>query len=237
VIYWIVGATTGTLVQVIEKQKQEMAAAQLLARREAMIQALNSLSDALRLRDEYTRTHSERVSHLAVEIGKRFGLTDENMERLRLAGLVHDIGKIGIQDDVLFKAAQLSPQERARIEQHPLTAAKILGSIEGAKGIADIVAAHHENPDGSGYPNHLTAAQIPEEARILRVADVFSSLIDCRPYRTRVNLQEALRTMHQMTPRQLDPKVLEVLEKLIEEGNPVTRETGCDDESRLKDVG
>jgi putative nucleotidyltransferase with HDIG domain len=234
VIYWIVGATTGTLVQVIEKQKREMAQAQLGARREAMIQALNSLSDVLRLRDEYTRKHSERVSHLAFELGKRCGLAEENLERLRLAGLVHDIGKIGIQDDILFKASQLSPEERVRIELHPLAAAKILGSIEGAREIAEIVAAHHENPDGSGYPHHLTAVQIPAEARILRVADVYSSLIDCRPYRTRSDIQEALKMMHQMAPGKLDPKILEVLEKLIAEGNPVTRESGCDEEGIQK---
>jgi putative nucleotidyltransferase with HDIG domain len=231
VIYWIVGATTGTLVQVIEKQKREIAQAQLGARREAMIQALNSLSDVLRLRDEYTRKHSERVSHLALELGKRWGLPEENLERLRLAGLVHDIGKIGIQDDILFKASQLSPEERVRIELHPLAAAKILASIEGAREIADIVAAHHENPDGTGYPHHLTVAQIPEEARILRVADVYSSLIDCRPYRTRSDIQEAMRMMHQMAPGKLDPKILEVLEKMIAEGDPVTRESGCEEET------
>ncbi len=227
-IYWVVGISTGTLVQIIEKQRQALACAQQRARREAMIQALYSLSDALRLRDEYTRKHSERVSRLAVEIGKRRGLGAEELERLRLAGLVHDIGKIGIHDDVLFKPAHLSPEEHARIEQHPATAARILASIEGAKEIADIVLAHHENPDGSGYPNHLTAGHIPEEAHILRAADVFSSLIDCRPYKEGFGAAEALKTMHQMAPQQLDQQSLTTLEQLIAEGNPATRETSCD---------
>jgi putative nucleotidyltransferase with HDIG domain len=228
-IYWVVAFSTGTLVQVIEKQRRAQLSAQHLARREAMIQALYSLSDALRLRDEYTRKHSERVSRLAVEIGKRRGLGDEKLERLRLAGLVHDIGKIGIHDDVLFKPAQLSPEERARVEQHPATAARILGSIEGAKEIADIVLAHHENPDGSGYPNHLAGTQIPEEAQILRVADVFSSLLDCRPYKAGFGVPAALKTMHEMGPQRLDQQSLAILEQLVAEGSPATREPRCDE--------
>lgn len=223
-IYWVVGISTGTLVQVIEKQRRAQLCVQRRARREAMIQALYSLSDALRLRDEYTRKHSERVSRLAAEIGKRRGLGVEQLERLRLAGLVHDIGKIGIHDDVLFKPAQLSPEERVRIEQHPATAARILASIEGAREIADIVLAHHENPDGSGYPNHLGTGQIPEEAKILRVADVFSSLIDCRPYKRGFGIPGALKTMHEMAPHQLDQQSLTALEELISESCPATRE-------------
>lgn len=223
VIYWVVGTVTGVLVQMKENQRQAHLRAQQLARRESMIQALYSLSDALRLRDQYTRKHSERVSSLAVEIGKRRGLGTGELDILRLAALVHDIGKIGIRDDVLFKPAQLSPEERAGIEQHPVTAASILASIEGAKEIADIVLTHHECPDGSGYPNHLTAEQIPVGAHILRVADVFSSLVDSRPYKAGLDSQETLRIMHGLAPSQLDQQSLAILDELVAEGSSATR--------------
>lgn len=217
-IYWAVGAVTATLAHLQEKERKAHALVQRLARREAMIQALQTLSNALRLRDEYTRKHSEDVSQLAVKIGNRLGLSTERLEALRLAGLMHDIGKIGIRDDVLFKPAQLSPEERARIEQHPEMAAKILELIDGAKDIAQIVVAHHESPDGSGYPNHLKSSEIPLEAHILRVADVFCSLMDERPYKSRLALQEVLEIMRAMTPAKLSPQSMAILEALLVEG-------------------
>lgn len=220
-IYWVVGGVTATVVHIQEKQRQAYVRAQMLARREAMVQALHSLSDALRLRDEYTRKHSEDVSQLAVEIGKRLRLSPERLDALRLAGSMHDIGKLGIRDDVLFKSAQLSPAERARIEQHPEMAARILRMIDGAQDIADIVVAHHESPDGSGYPNHLTGNEIPLEAHILRVADVFCSLRDERPYKHAFDVQAALEAMRKMAPAKLDQRSLEALESLVAEHNQI----------------
>ena len=218
-IYWVVGSVASVLVHIQEKQREAHARAQSLLRREAMVQALHTLSDALRLRDEYTREHSEHVSLLALEIGKRLGLAPEKLDSLRLAGLMHDIGKIGIRDDVLFKSAQLSPGERSRIEEHPEMAAKILRLIDGAQDIADIVVAHHESPDGSGYPNHLTSSDIPLEAHILRVADVFCSLRDERPYKSSFDVRPALDIMRMMTPSKLDQRSMAVLESLVAESN------------------
>ncbi len=216
-IYWAVGGVTATLAHLQEKEREAHAQAQRLARRQAMIQALQTLSDALRLRDEYTRRHSEEVSQLAVKLGKRLSLSTERLEALRLAALMHDIGKIGIRDDVLFKPAQLSPEERARIEEHPEMAAKLLRLIDGAQDIAQIVVAHHESPDGSGYPNRLKSNAIPLEAHVLRVADVFCSLMDERPYKTRLALQEVMEIMHAMTPAKLDPQCVAILEAVIAE--------------------
>jgi putative nucleotidyltransferase with HDIG domain len=224
-IYWVVGGVTAALVHIQEQQRRTHLRAQQLARREAMIQALHTLSNALRLRDEYSRTHSERVSQLAFEIGKRRGLNRERLESLRLAGLVHDIGKIGIRDDVLFKPAELSPEERASIEQHPVMAAEILRLVEGTKDIAEIVVAHHESPDGSGYPYHLKSCEIPLEAHILRVADVFSSLMDERPYKIGLSLQQTMGTIHAMAPSKLDQQSMATLESLVAEGNSATKKT------------
>jgi putative nucleotidyltransferase with HDIG domain len=218
-MYWAVGAVSAVLVHLQEKEREAHARAQRLARREAMFQALQTLSDALRLRDEYTRKHSEDVSQLALKIGERMGLGTERLEALRLAGLMHDIGKIGIRDDVLFKPTQLSAEERTRIEQHPKMASKILELIDGAKEIARIVVAHHESPDGSGYPNHLKGDEIPLEARILRVADVFCSLLDERPYKNRLASQEVLGIMRAMMPAKLDPRSMAALEGLLVEAS------------------
>ena len=223
-IYWVVGSVAAALVHIQEKQREAHARAQASARREAMVQALHTLSNALRLRDQYTRTHSERVSQLALEIGKRRGLSTERLDALRLAGLVHDIGKIGIRDDVLFKPAQLSPEERATVEQHPVMAAEILRLIEGANDIALIVVAHHECPDGSGYPYHLKGSEIPLESHILRVADVFSSLMDERPYKIGLSMQQTMEVIHAMAPSKVDQQSMAVLENLIAEGNSATKE-------------
>jgi putative nucleotidyltransferase with HDIG domain len=213
--YWVIGAVTAGLVHFHEKQREKHAREQALAGREAMVQALSTLSDALGLRDEDTRRHSERVSQLGVEIGRQMGLSAKRLDALRLAGLMHDVGKIGIRDDVLFKAAELSPEERARIEQHPVMAAWILRLIDGAQDVADIVVAHHESPDGSGYPNHLKGSDIPLEAHILRVADVFCSLTDERPYKTAYDVPQALEIMHKMVPSKLDPPSMSALEALL----------------------
>jgi putative nucleotidyltransferase with HDIG domain len=222
VIYGVAGTVTAALVNVQERTRQKLHRAQLLSRRQALIQSLYGLSDALRLRDEYTRVHSERVSQLAVEIGQHLNLDHDRLEVLRLAGLVHDIGKIGVRDDILLKPQQLSAEERMMIEQHPVMAADILRHIEGAEEIADVVLAHHECPDGSGYPNHLIGNQIPVGSHILRVADVFSSLVDRRPYKAQMDTTQVLRTMDDMGPSKLNSEALAVLHQLVNENNAAT---------------
>lgn len=170
VVYWLVGIVTGVLVNVEERERER----RLKAERDAIIEGISGLSNALRARDEYTRKHSEHVSRLAVQIGERLGLSKERLDLIRLAGLVHDVGKIGIRDDVLLKPHNLSPEELAAIKQHPTIAAEILRPLRGATEIAEIVLAHHECPDGSGYPRGFRAEKIPVEARVIRVADVFN---------------------------------------------------------------
>ena len=156
-VFLLVGAVSGYLVG---RERR--------AQREIVLDGIASLLNALGLRDKYTREHSERVARLAVAIGKRRRLSGERLEALRLAALMHDVGKIGVHDDILLKPGDLTPGERATIDRHPDLAAEILRPIAGTRRIADIVLAHHECPDGSGYPNALKAVQIPIEAHILR---------------------------------------------------------------------
>ncbi|HZP63403.1 MAG TPA: HD domain-containing phosphohydrolase [Terriglobales bacterium] len=217
VVYWIVGAVAGALVN-LETQERER---RLKAEREIIIEGIAGLSNALRFRDEYTRKHSEHVSRLAVRIGERLGLSEERLDLVRLAGLVHDVGKIGIRDDVLLKPHGLSEEELAVIKQHPVIAAEILRPIRGAREIADIVLAHHECPDGSGYPRGCKEEEIPVEARIVRVADVFSSLIEERPYKAAVEVTRAMKIIKELAGTKLDVDGVRVLQHLVDEGAPV----------------
>ena len=210
-VYWIVGATAGVLVELQERERER----RLRVEREAIIQGISSLSTALRYRDEYTREHSEHVSRLAVQIGSRLGLSAEQLDLIRLAGLVHDIGKIGVRDDLLLKPRGLSPEELRVIQQHPKIAADILSSIRGTSEVARIVLAHHECPDGSGYPLGSKGEEIQVEARVVRVADVFCSLIEERPYKSAMQIDEALSVMRQMVGSKIDAKSFEALQALI----------------------
>lgn len=202
-VYWFVAIVAGVLVSLREREHAARLEAERQAERETVIEGLAGLANALRARDEYTREHSEHVARLAEEIGKRLGLSPGRLELLRLAGLVHDIGKIGVRDDILLKPHELTAEERAAIERHPIVAAEILRPIRGAKEIAEIVLAHHECPDGSGYPYGRKVEEIPLEAHILRVADVFASLVEHRPYKPAMDQAEVMAILNRMAGSKL----------------------------------
>ena len=215
--FWIVAIIAGLLMRQKKSEEARHRASELIAERRSTIEALDSLSEVLRARDEYTREHSEHVAHLAARVAQRIGLSEEQIELVRLAGLVHDIGKVGIRDDVLFKPAALTQKERKLIEQHPKVAADILAKIPSARPIASVVLAHHECPDGSGYPSRLKEQAIPIEAHILRVADVFCSLVEIRPYKSGLGVDAALKTMRSWSGSKIHADsfsaLLEVLSK------------------------
>ena len=217
VVYWVIGSVTGLLVNLEEKEKER----RVKAEREIIIESIAGLSNALRFRDEYTRRHSEHVARVAVAIGARLGLLPERLDILRLAGLVHDIGKIGIRDDVLLKPRELSEEELSAIRRHPIIAAEILQPIEGAQEIASIVLAHHECPDGSGYPRGLKGDLIPREARIIRVADVFASLVEERPYKPADSVEQAMAVLEQLAGTKVDAPIFHTLKQLVDEHAPV----------------
>lgn len=150
-----------------------------------------------------------------MRIGRARRLPPDRLEVLRLAALVHDVGKIGVPDDVLFKPRELTPDERSIIERHPALAAETLAPIHGTKEIADIVLAHHESPDGSGYPRGLTRDQIPVEAAILRVADVFSALTDRRSYKQALDPESALASVTAMSGTKLDAPSVQALVEVV----------------------
>lgn len=220
VMFVFVGAVAGMLVDRRETERRAASERERRAQRAAIVQAIGGLSTALGLRDEYTREHSERVAALAVQMGRLRGLDPERLERLRLAALIHDVGKIGIPDDILSKPDELTAQERAMIERHPTLAARILSPIDGTSEITAIVLSHHECPDGSGYPRGVAGDQIPTEAAILRVADVFSALTDRRAYKPAMEPEPALSWMLTMSGTKFDGPSLEALRDVVAAVDP-----------------
>jgi putative nucleotidyltransferase with HDIG domain len=144
---------------------------------------VRSLASALDAKDAYTHGHSSRVADLAVQLARRLGLSDRSAEALQLAGILHDIGKIGIDDSVLRKPGQLTADEFDQIKRHPVLGYEILKDIRPFRHILPAVRHHHESWDGGGYPDGLVGDDIPRDAQILAVADAFDAMISDRPYR------------------------------------------------------
>jgi len=185
--------------------------AQTLRERADALSTLGALTTALEARDPYTRFHSENVSVYASELARRMGMSAAAQEQVRLAGLMHDIGKIGICDAVLNKPGRLTPDERKEIETHAALGEHILCHMSWASDLAAAVGAHHERMDGKGYPRGLTGDGIPRDARIVAVADVFDALITDRPYRDGMPLPKVIAIITDMAGSHLDTDVVDAL--------------------------
>ena len=173
--------------------------------------AVRALVATVEAKDEYTRGHSERVTAYAVQIGKAMGIDESELRTLELAGLLHDVGKIGVPEGILRKAGPLTNEEFGVVKQHPSVGANILRHIDGAEEIAEIVLHHHERWDGGGYPDGLAAEAPSLLARILTVADAFDAMSSRRPYRDRLAQEKVLREIRSSVGRQFDPKVARIL--------------------------
>lgn len=177
-----------------------------------------SLSAAIDARDPLTAIHSVNVANYAMGIGTILGLSDEDQERLRIAGLVHDVGKIGVAECVLTKAGKLTSEEFDEMKRHAEQSRQILSKIEFSeelKNLDFIAAAHHEKLDGSGYPDGLKGDEIPLLARVLCVADIYDALTQTRHYRQGMTMHEALKQLDEMTPRQLDRNCVKALKAFL----------------------
>jgi diguanylate cyclase (GGDEF)-like protein/putative nucleotidyltransferase with HDIG domain len=168
---------------------------------------LLSLSNLLDLRDTYTFGHSEQVASYAVLVAEQLGLTGPQIELLRKASLLHDIGKVGIEDAILYKPGPLTGEEYARIKQHPVVGAEILAANEPLRPLVPIVRHHHERYDGQGYPDGLRGQEIPLEARILGLADALEAMASDRPYRQALGFQQIIQEVTEHAGTQFDPEV------------------------------
>ena len=178
---------------------------------------LFSLAKTVEAKDEYTQGHVERVSELAITLGKKMGLSEEEMEALRYGGILHDIGKIGIPGNILNKPGPLNPEEWEVMKNHPIAGYNICLPLKKNLGYAlEVIRHHHEKLDGSGYPDGIKDEEISTAARIMAVVDIYDALVTDRPYRKGMPLEKAIEILHQDAKNEkLDPVVVNYLIEVV----------------------
>jgi putative nucleotidyltransferase with HDIG domain len=178
--------------------------------KKAHLDSVKVLAQAIDAKDPYTRGHSDRVRRMSLKIAGHLGFSEERLESLEYGALLHDIGKIGIKDEVLQKPGVLNPGEYQYIQEHTLIGVKIVEGIDFFKDKIPMIRCHHEYFDGSGYPDGLVGETIPLEARIITVPDAFDAMASLRPHRRAMPLDEVLMELDKGRAKQFDPKVLEI---------------------------
>jgi putative nucleotidyltransferase with HDIG domain len=184
---------------------------------EAYRATLKALTTALETRDQETHGHSERVVSYSLRLGREYGLNREQMKALEFGSLLHDIGKIGVPDLILRKPAKLTEDEWVLMREHPMHGQQILRGIEFLQGAARVVAQHHEQWDGSGYPLGLHEEEIDLNARIFAVADAFDAITSDRVYRKGKSYEAAAQELDDWAGRQFDPKVVTAFHRVAKE--------------------
>jgi HD-GYP domain-containing protein (c-di-GMP phosphodiesterase class II) len=194
--------------------------AQLYAKmKDQYLSMVMALAAAIEAKDSYTHGHSQKVMEYAVKIARRMNLPEDEVETIRYAGLLHDIGKIGIKDVILGKPGKLTAEELTEMRKHPRYGATIMEQVDLLREIAPLTLYHHECFDGSGYPMGLKGKDIPLGARILAVADMYDSMVADRPYRKAFPIEQVVQEMRKVAGTQLDPEIVHIfLEILREEG-------------------
>lgn len=182
----------------------------------AYLESIQTLRYTVEAKDTYTRGHSDRVAQYSVLIGQKLNLSDDDLRLLQLGGLFHDIGKIGVPDDILKKNAKLTDDEYSEIKNHPSIGAHILSSATIFKDIIPIVKHHHEKYDGTGYPGKLSGNDIPYLARIAAVADSFDAMTSKRVYRDSLPLDVVINEFRRCRGTQFDPEIDDVFLDILE---------------------
>jgi putative methionine-R-sulfoxide reductase with GAF domain len=180
-------------------------------------ETIMALALAVEAKEPHTAGHSKRVGYYSVKIGEMLGLDDETLKMLKHGGLLHDIGKIGIKDDILMKPSALTPEEWRVMQQHSVIGEAILKPVRSLTKVSELVRCHHEWYDGSGYPSGIKGEAIPLGARILTVADAYDAMATDRPYRRRLSLDEAKAELRRGAGKQFDPKVIDAFLKVLSE--------------------
>jgi putative nucleotidyltransferase with HDIG domain len=183
--------------------------------------ALRALVSVIDERDNETRGHSERVSKLAKDIGKELGMPSAELDVLVPAALLHDLGKVGMEGNLLFKPERLTEDERNRSQRHAVIGGELLSKFPLFERGADLVRHHHERYDGTGYPDGLKGEDIPLGARVISVADSFIAMTEDRPYRKGVSQDEAIAELLRCSGTQFDPRVVQALIRFLRRDSPV----------------
>jgi diguanylate cyclase (GGDEF)-like protein/putative nucleotidyltransferase with HDIG domain len=208
VVYWIYRSYSIYLARVEDARKHAEEVAELHLR------TIEALALAIEAKDETTHEHLERVPTFALALAKEMGLTEEEMDALRAAALLHDIGKLAVPEHIISKPGRLTPEEFEKMKVHPLVGAEILERVQFPYAVVPIVRSHHEKWDGSGYPDGLKGEAIPMGARILSAVDCLDALTSDRQYRKAVSFAEALAVVQADAGKAFDPRVVEVLRGL-----------------------
>lgn len=181
-------------------------------------ETVSSLAAAIEANDSYTRGHCERVARISTAIGARLEMPSEDLKDLELAAILHDIGKIGVPAEVLAKKGPLDDSELKAMQQHPEIGATILSPISFLNQVSKYVRHHHEDLDGSGYPDGLQGDEIPLPSKVIHLADAYDAITSTRPYREALSHEEALSRIQQAEGRQFDPQIVTVFMELVAQG-------------------
>ena len=174
------------------------------------LDSVQVLAEAIDAKDPYTRGHSDRVRRMSMKIAIHLGFAEDQLESLEYGALLHDIGKIGIKDEILQKHGALTSQEYQYIQEHPLIGVKIVEGVDFFKDKVPMIRHHHEHFDGNGYPDGLAGEAIPLAARVIAVPDAFDAMTSMRPHRESISLEEVLSEMERCKGKQFDPQVLDI---------------------------
>ncbi len=193
--------------------------------RNAHIDTVRALTSAIDASDPFTCGHSERVTEYSVAIARELGLSEGRVTMIEYAGLLHDMGKVAVQHEILLKRGSLSEAEWEVMRMHPATGAKIVSDLHFLAGARDVVLYHHERYDGKGYPEGLAGTDIPLEARIVKVADAFDAMMSNRPYRDSLGREKAVSELVEGKGTEFDPRVVDAFLRLLEDGRVVVPDT------------
>ncbi len=191
---------------------------------EGYLNIISALRQAVDAKDLYTRGHSDRTSYYSELLAKEMGCDDAAVERVRVAGLFHDVGKLAVKDEILTKNGGLSATEYEEIKAHPERGARILSSLTMFSGLENVVRAHHERWDGKGYPDGLAGENIPLEARIITICDAYDAMTSRRAYAALFSPDEALAELESGRGSQFDARLVNVFVKLVRERGEALRE-------------
>ncbi len=188
-----------------------------------LITTLRSFVKVIEARDPYTEQHSSRVTKLSILIGKKMGCSSEEVDILNIAGLLHDIGKIGIRDNILLKPGRLTDEEFEKIKEHPIIGSNIVEQLVMWEEHRKIIRHHHERYDGEGYPDGLKKDEIPYLARIVSLADAFDAMASDRAYRKKMETEKIIQIITMGTGTQFDPEIVDAFMALYNEGKILTQ--------------
>ena len=183
---------------------------------QAYMESIETVRYTVEAKDTYTKGHSDRVSAYSVLIGQKLKLSDDDIRRLRIGGLFHDVGKIGVPDSILLKEGKLSDSEYSEIKNHPTIGAHILSTATIFQDIISIVKYHHEKYDGTGYPEMLKGEEIPYLARITAIADAFDAMTSKRVYRDAIPIDYVIQEFKRCRGTQFDPSLADVFIDILE---------------------